>query len=240
MGFGSGHTKYCFSASRAKQLGKAAVEDERRSLVGDSFAMLSFSWVGLQLCRNYCSNMAVDQIVQRLGLAPGFSTAGHLTAPMSRLKTYIVPASTSSCTVPLSQHLLRCVNHTGSDVKITTGELMNSKHTVRQSVDAIWCRWKQVLVHRWQEPQHINLLEMRALLLASQWRSRRPHSLGKRFVHLVDSFVSLSIVAKGRTSSLLLRRVSKQIAAYVLAMSAQLILGHVDSAENPADAGSRS
>ena len=240
MGFGAGHTKFCMSASHAKQMGKQAVEDERCSLVGDSFSMLSFSWACMQMCRQFSPNMSVQQIVDRLGLAPGFSTASELTAPMSRYCTYHPSPNVSDACEPVLGMLVRGTNHTGSDVKISSGEIVNSSHVTRQSVNAVWFRWKQVLRCRWQAPQHINLLEMRALLLALQWRSRSKGCFGVRFVHLVDSFVSLAIVAKGRTSSLMLRRMSKQIAAYVLALSAQLVLGHVDSSENPADQGSRS
>ena len=84
-------------------------------------------------------------------------------------------------------------NHTGSDVRTSAGELAVPSKGIRQSVEAVWWQWKemqQVFSKRWSYPHHINSLEMRSLLLALQWRAQRPGHLGKRVVHLVDSFAT--------------------------------------------------
>ena len=78
------------------------------------------------------------------------------------------------------------------------------------------------------------------ILHALLWKVRSSRSLNKRWLHLEDSMVCLLILSKGRTSSHLLQPVARQIGALQLAAGAQLLRGHVGSAENPTDAASRS
>ena len=70
--------------------------------------------------------------------------------------------------------------------------------------------------------RHINKLELRALLTALRWRARRAPRRGHRGLQLVDSMV---IVDKVNVT--------------VLAARLRLVLAHVVSAGNPADAPSR-
>ena len=132
-----------------------------------------------------------------------------------------------------------CARMIAEHVKITTGELLNPKASSRQSIPAVIWRWQTVFATKWKFLHHINSLEMRALLLALKWRARFKPQFNCRIVHLVDSFVALSICSKGRTSSKLLTKLAKQISAYTLAMSYSLVLAHVDSHDNPSDKGSR-
>ena len=240
MGFGAQHTRFCFPASETKK-NPVRYEDERLSLIGDSFCMLSFGWVAGLLCRAARTLAGAQEIVDLMGLAPGACSRAGASAPMERWKHYGFEGKDDSPQDAefLVNKLALGANHTGSDVRITTGELMTPSKSVRQSTEAIWWSWKQVFSKKWQFQHHINALEMRALLLGLQWRAQRPGHLGKKVVHLVDGFVTLGIVCKGRTSSLMLRSLSRQIAAHVLAMGITLILAHVDSTENPADEGSR-
>ena len=179
----------------------------------------------------------------RLGLSPGCGLRADFQAPLSRWKSFggqQCPAlDEEGCARMIAEHLMRQTNHTGSDVKITTGELLNPKASSRQSIPAVIWRWQTVFATKWKFLHHINSLEMRALLLALKWRARFKPQFNCRIVHLVDSFVALSICSKGRTSSKLLTKLAKQIAAYTLAMSCSLVLAHVDSHDNPSDKGSR-
>ena len=87
--------------------------------------------------------------------------------------------------------------------------------------------------------EHINVLETRAFLLAMRWRARNRDEHGKRFLHLVDSMVTMGAITKGRSSSLRLRRVVAKCNAVLLASHFYPCLGYVRSAENPADRPSR-
>ena len=50
MGFGPQRAHFCFPASEIKKSAEK-YEDERLSLIGDSFCVLSFGWVAGHLCR---------------------------------------------------------------------------------------------------------------------------------------------------------------------------------------------
>ena len=83
----------------------------------------------------------------------------------------------------------------------------------RQSGAADWWKWKAVFSCRWTRPEHINGLEMRAILLALQWRVSHLKEVNVRVLHLTDSYVCMSIISKGRTSSDLLLATLRRIAA---------------------------
>lgn len=85
----------------------------------------------------------------------------------------------------------------------------------------------------------INSLELRAILLTLRWRALHLKESNVRFSHLTDSYVCMSIVSKGRTSSVALRRVLRKVAAWLLAYNLQMTLVHVESTDNPTDAASR-
>lgn len=139
----------------------------------------------------------------------------------------------------LNLHLLQRVNHTGSDVRIVTGELLNPKAFPRQSVDPCWWQWEPVFRTTWSFAEQINSLEMRAILLTLLWKLKMKNVCNRRIFHLTDSYVSLSIISKGRTGSRLLQPLSRKVAGILLTAHALLVLGHVDSSVNPTDAASR-
>ena len=86
---------------------------------------------------------------------------------------------------------------------------------------------------------HINYLEMRMVLQAIKWRARSKNAIGSRWLHLADSMVCNYVLSKGRTSSVMLQPLTREIAAHVLALNGLQLNGHVDSIENPTDAASR-
>ena len=125
MGFGPQHTRFCYSASENKK-STSRYEDERLSLVGDSFSMLSFGWVAGQLCRAIRPPITVQELVNVLGLAPGACSRAGASAPMGRWKQYGFYSRQDSeeGSQLLVNKLALGANHTGSDVRITTGELI--------------------------------------------------------------------------------------------------------------------
>ena len=87
--------------------------------------------------------------------------------------------------------------------------------------------------------EHINKLELRSLLTALRWRARRRKHHRRRVLHLVDSQVGMGAVNKARSPSRDLHVIVDKINATVLASGLRLVLAHVASAKNPADAPSR-
>jgi len=74
--------------------------------------------------------------------------------------------------------------------------------------------------------------------LTLKWRLRFG-ARGKRLLHLLDSRVAISVVARGRTSSFRLRGVIRRLGARQLAGGMYVAWGYVRSGLNVSDAPSR-
>ena len=238
LGFGQDHTLFTWSAGMAKE-DPEAWEDKRLSLCGDSFSMLSFGWLISQLCRNWVEPRSPQEIINRFGLPSGSSAAAQVEFPLISRNPEEVELVPQDHSGQLVAQLSRHVNHTGSDVSISMGTPFNSKGRGHASIRAHWWRWKLVFTSRWNFMNHINYLEMRVILQSIKWRARSAHSIGSRWLHLADSMVCNYVLSKGRTSSLMLQPLTREIAAHLLALNAVQLQGHVDSIENPTDAASR-
>ena len=59
--------------------------------------------------------------------------------------------------------------------------------------------WRVSQSYKYSRSQHINILELRPILLYFIYRSRRKRCVGTRFLHQVDSQVALSVAARCRT-----------------------------------------
>ena len=240
LGFGAGHTKTCMSASEAKR-SKAAYEDARKSLCGDSYSVLSFAVMASQMCADCMPRMAPAQIVRRFGLAPGATAHPDVEIPLTRWLAY----GGSGDPGPAAAHeLVKClaltVNHTGSDVRVNTGQVLGRKAPSHGSVRSWWWQWKHLFKVRWNHESHINYLEMKMILNSLLWKGRDPLKVGLRWLHLEDSMVCLYILSKGRTSSRLLQPLCNKVDALQLGLGCSVLHGHVASDENPTDAASRS
>ena len=238
LGFGAGHTSTCMSASEAKKNWRD-YEDARCSLCGDSFSIPSFAVMASQMACELAPRMPPAKIIARLGLAPGCSAHPSVDVPMSRLLSYGGDAERPYMLEELTRHLGLSVNHTGCDVRITTGAVLGNKPAAHASARAWWWQWKHLFKVRWLFKSHINYLEMKMILNTLLWKARDPSKVGKRWLHLEDSMVCLFILSKGRTSSDLLQPLANQIGAVQLAMNATLLHAHVPSEENPTDEASR-
>ena len=98
---------------------------------------------------------------------------------------------------------------------------------------------KTALGWRWKDPEHITILESRALFSSLRWRLRRGENQRTRFLHLVDSQAVLGAATKGRSSSRQLAAVLERLSALVLASGVVMFLAYVNTKTNPADRPSR-
>ena len=118
----------------------------------------------------------------------------------------------------LVEGFLRSAEPRGSEVRLDLGVPLRARAAHRVSVDLRrWC-WRHVVSKnvKKQGTHHINYLELAAVLLTLEW-SLRSTSRSKRLPHLVDSQVSLAVLADGQTSSRLQLPATRKIAARVLA-----------------------
>lgn len=236
-GMGFEHTILCLNANDIKK-DPTYFEDLRKSLVGDSFNCISFAYFAALACFRFIPTVTFEMIWSRAGLAPGFVSPLFCEAPLQRRLVYGgsgVPQMVSS----LHRALLRRVNHTGSDVRVSTGAVTNPRAFPRQSAPAGWWIWEKVFAYKWKSNDHINSLELRSLVHALEWRVTHLQEASIRAFHLTDSYIAMSIVSKGRTSSRMLKPLLRRLSAVLLAFDVYLIVSHVESSENPTDAASR-
>ena len=88
-------------------------------------------------------------------------------------------------------------------------------------------------------PEHINLAEARAVVLYVKWILRSQRRFNRRLLVLVDSRVVLGAVTKGRSSSVPLNRILRQLAALSFAGGLTMQVVFTPTRHNPADAPSR-
>ena len=144
----------------------------------------------------------------------------------------------------------------GSDVRLSTGALIAPGAGRVQSVQSNLWRWRSAFKWQWQLPkvdgskitddsrsarpqEHINVLELRALLAATRWALRSYKSLGLSTLRLTDSRVVMGVASKYRSSSKVLQRQLRKLAALELGGSCRFCTGFIRSDWNPADKGSR-
>ena len=243
MGYGFGHCNLAWAASHIKQ-NPEAYEREKCSLVGDAFSVFSFVIIGFALCRKFLPSIHYHHLCKRMGLAPGFKCSLRLQAPLKRCLQYgcqhVAEAEGRFGVKDLNLLLLGRTNFTGSDVRVVSGELVNPRAYPRQSICADWWLWEKGFRVRWPRTnQRINQLELKAILLSIIRGIQAEKWVDRRVFHLSDSYVSISVIAKGRSSSRMLNRLLKILNAHLLLYNVYLILAHVESSENPTDGESR-
>ena len=127
----------------------------------------------------------------------------------------------------------------GSDVRLDVGSLYRPDAFPRGSIDPSKWLWHVGLAYRFKHKEHINILELRALVGAFEWRLRSAAFSQCRALHLTDSVVALSVAVKGRSSSRSLNKILRRFAALQCAGGIYPVLGWVESGDNPADEPSR-
>ena len=102
--------------------------------------------------------------------------------------------------IEIVKELVRRQTHKGREIR-RFGPYEHPGFLPRSSLDPGWWHWRRVFGTPWKDAtEHINALELRALLAAVQWRLRVPADVHSKGLHIADSFVVLGAVSKGRSS----------------------------------------
>eukprot|EP00435_Cladocopium_sp_Y103_P046713 s2187_g13.t1 len=134
---------------------------------------------------------------------------------------------------------LRKVELRGSDLRLDSDTLFRPSACPRSSINPGKWEWKHCRAFKWAKVAHINILELKALMHAVQWRARwqRYHSF--KTMILCDNQSVVAVVTKGRSSSKQVNHLLRRLASLCCALNLYLIIGWVDTSENPADKASR-
>jgi len=237
MGFPKDFTVQCM----AKQWqGSLEHLDERRTLIGNSWNVTVVTWLMAQLGGQLglCPFLSPQQAVDRT--APGSSSelAGLLYRPPMQ------PGRKKSSPVGeqrLVKKLLNLVSLKGEDIMLQApSEDTLRYHRLRASLPAKLWKWRTVMGWRWSgSPDHINVLELRAVLTSIRWRILKRRAFRTKMVHMIDSLVCLHCLARGRSSSRKMRRTLSRIDALLLASGSHGVWAYVHTSQNPADRPSR-
>lgn len=235
LGFPVGYTLQCLRKSEHFSVHH---QDWRLTLLGNSWSVPVICW--LMACLfvplGILPPVSLQQIVSRF--TPG--KAQGLQALLLR-----PPLAFSTKTFKPSELLVReltgLVSLKGEDVLLQhASDVPVRYHRLRASIPAKLWRWKVVTGWRWSSsPEHINVLELRAVLTSVRYRLEKLHQVNLRCVHLVDSLVVLHALTRGRSSSRKMRRTLMRLNALLLASGLSPTWAYVDTHQNPADRPSR-
>ena len=247
MGFSADHLEAAIGR-RERHWGADWQEDIKSSLVGNSYHCVVVAWLfgqALQAVGFWEVAPTPEECWgdwNLLGMRP---LKGGTARKVSQSNTATTSHREHLATTDddefgrlLTVHMHRSAMYRGSDVRLSTGVLMNPGRWPREAIPVKRWRWQVVLAFK-QEGDHINVLEMRAIAAAVRWRLRKGDGIRSRAVHLTDSQVCQSVIVKGRSSSRRLRQVLQRINSLILVSGLVLAYGYVKSEVNPADRPSR-
>ena len=234
LGFPAHYTAGCCSKGDRKKEGYL---DRRLTLLGNSSSVPVVGWLLSQLISRLVGGtpMTPQEVVDKIRPGTAESIQGRLVRlPLRRAQ----PGAGSE--QELAFKLCNMVSVKGEDILLTTPSTQLVKfHRLRATIPAKL--WRCVVTGwKWRHgKEHINSLELRAILNSVRWRIEHCGHINRRMLHLTDSLVCLHALTRGRTSSRRLRATMSRINALVLCSNAQFFWAYVSTDTNPADKPSR-
>ena len=235
LGFPLHYTANCVTKGEKK---KTEYLDVRLTLLGNSWSVPVVGWLLNQLLSGLgiALPLTPQAVVNRCAPGSSESVQGRLV----RLPLRKVDAGAGS-EYDLAFKLGNLISLKGEGILLSTPTTQMVKfHRLRASVPAKLWKWKIVSGWRWTRGhEHINSLELRAILNALRWRLEHQGHHGRRMLRLTDSLVCLHALTRDRTSSRKLRRSMAKVSALLLCTGSQMLWGYVSTDTNPADKPSR-
>ena len=232
MGFPLNYTANCVSKADKK---KSDYNDVRLTLIGNSWSVPVVSCLLQQLFSRlgFIGSWTPQDVLNEVVPQEAVTVQGRLfRLPLNQSRPGAQDRS-----YELAPKLSNLVSIKGEDVLLTTQMSQQVKyHPLRATVPSRCWRWKVVTGWQWKsQEEHINSLELRAVLTSLRWRLEHQEHLHTRFLHLTDSLVCLHVLLRGRSSSRKLRRTMARINALTLASGIHPFWGYVHTDQNPAD-----
>eukprot|EP00438_Fugacium_kawagutii_P021191 Skav201588 [mRNA] locus=scaffold152:522075:528206:+ [translate_table: standard] len=236
MGFPPKFTAAC--APKGQRSGDQYL-DTRLSLIGNSWAVPVVACLLAQLFWSLCwiPQESVQSLLDRFRpLRDGLVQGRLVRLPLNPRRGVTMTSGSR-----LAFKLGNLISLKGEDILLTTPTSQMVKfHRLRASVPSRLWKWKIIAGWQWKFPgDHINALEMKALVTSLRWRIEKHLHNGCRIIHLTDSLVCLHALCRGRSSSRKLRRSIARLNALTLASNVQPVWAYVHTDQNPADKPSR-
>ena len=237
MGFPVGYTRMCVPKSQQKGLD---YENTRMSLLGNSWQVGVISWLLAQLFfpLGLCEVHSPSALVKRMTPGQGRRLQNILMRPpLGPQRGKVNPGREEA----LVEKMVGVTSMKGDDLLLQgASEHAVRFHRLRASVPSRLWKWRDVAGWSWRhQGDHINILEMRSVLTTIKWWLKKKKVQSLKFLHLVDSLVVLHSLARGRTSSVKLRRTLRRINSLLLGSDLHPIWAYVRTSQNPADRPSR-
>ena len=236
MGFPVHFTAPC---TGKRERGTTAHNDARLTLVGNSWSVPVVSCL-LQCLFSplgFCKGRTPQEIVEACLSGRQQSVQGRLI----RLPLNPGKRCTKEHAGQLAFQLANLISIKGEDILLNSDTSQMAKHhRLRASVPGRLWKWRIITGWKWTRGhEHINSLELRAILTTVRWRLEHQHHVGCKFIHLTDSLACLHALTRGRSSSRKIRRTLSRINALLLVSGVQPVWGYIHTDQNPADRPSR-
>eukprot|EP00438_Fugacium_kawagutii_P004839 Skav221060 [mRNA] locus=scaffold3118:62102:67689:+ [translate_table: standard] len=221
LGFPRGYTVPCLPKSRQ---GTEEHNACRLTLLGNTWCVPAVAWIlnHLGAILGLHQLFTAQDIVSRCAPGSTVNLQGYLMRPSMTAPRTQIQGNVEQET-QLVRKLTTLVSLKGEDLLLQSStEEVVRYHRLRSSIPSNLWKWSTAASWRWLgAKEHINVLEMRAVLCALRWRLEKKHGVKVKFVHLVDSQVVLHALSRGRSSSLKLRRTLLRINSLLLATGSQ-------------------
>ena len=236
LGFPTGYTWPCLPKNKVRT---TEGRDARLTLLGNTWSVPVITWMVSQLLGplGISKYLSPQSIVGLLDPEQQEMAQGRLfRGPLRPLQG---PSNGSES--ELAAKLCHLISVKGEDIMLNApSSTVPRFQRLRGTVPSRLWRWKVISGWRWTgSAEHINALELRAILTSIRWRVEHCRLRKVRFMHLTDSMVCLHALTRGRTSSRKLRRTVSRINALVLLSGVHPLWGYVHTDQNPADKPSR-
>lgn len=236
LGFPLHYTAGCFPKGKRNE---DSYSDCRLTLLGNSWSVPVVAVLLNQLMSllGIMSYWTPQEVVDELAPGNSLTAQGRLV----RLPLNPTPTTGADASQTLAERLGNLISTKGEDIMLSTPTTQMVKfHRLRSTVPGKCWRWRVIAGWRWtRSNEHINSLELRAILTSMRWRLEHAGHHSTRLIHLTDSLVCLHALTRGRTSSRKLRRTIARINALILAANVQPLWGYIHTHQNPADKPSR-
>ena len=235
LGFPLGYTQYC--VQKSERVG-SRYDDIRKTLLGNSWSVPVVAVLIKQLMEllGVMEPLSIQTLCDRFTPGHGSSLASILQRPPIRRSPVEPPQE-----VNLAQRMAGLVSIKGEDLMLQgPTEALGKFQRFRQTVPSKAWKWREVAGWAWRgPPEHINQLELRAVLTTLKWLIGKKQMVNCRVLHLTDSMVVLHALSRGRSSSRKLRRTLMRVQALLLVSNLHPVWAYVHTSLNPADRPSR-